>query len=752
MLAPRRGPVPPQRQRQARPPERRKGGVLGALLYSLLFLLFVAGAAGGYLLLNPPSDLIRDTLARQIKAKTDRDLVIAGPTSFTIFPSLGVSMRDVTLSAPANMGGAPLVTMAELAVAVKTSALLKGEVGVKKLVLKQPVFNLRVDRSGHRSWDFAAAVMPARYAQAGAERGTLTDAPASPSAGGQIGITLPKKLTDIRKLQLNDVRIEDGTLRYTDERSGQAQEVKSVNVNLALKSWTTPVTASGDLEWKGERTAFDGKLTNARTVLEQKPAKLVFNAKNRFLDASYDGVINVLDGADLDGKVAASADSVKALAGWLGAKLPDVPGFGPFSLSGNLRTAGNQTSLMGSSFSLDGATATGDFGVTTGGARPQVEARLNVSELDLNKYMTGTAAGDAAIAPGTAPPAAKGAQVGPSESGGGADAIEQLLADPAKGPKVQGYARREGWSSEPLNFGLLAIVDTQARLQVGRLLFRDIKIGQSALSVILSNKFLKTTFDDVQLYDGHGKGFLNIDARNGKAANIGANFTLAGVSAQPLLKDAAEMDWLAGTSQLAMQLSAGGGSELQLVESLNGKANMTFQNGAIVGFNLPGAIRGISQGKLSGLKKAPSEKTDFSELTASFDIVSGIAQNQDLTLTSPLLRLTGAGSVDMPRRTLDYTVKPKLVASLEGQEGAADLSGLEIPVRISGPWSKPNYEPDIKGVDGKKVVDTVKEIAKKYKGKNAKEIVDDLFGEKSEGATGSTSKAKDLLKNLLKQQ
>ena len=167
------------------------------------------------------------------------------------------------------------------------------------------------------------------------------------------------------------------------------------------------------------------------------------------------------------------------------------------------------------------------------------------------------------------------------------------------------------------------------------------------------------------------------------------------------------------------------------------------------------AIRGISQGKLSGLKNSPAEKTDFSELSASFNVVNGVAQNQDLALVSPLLRVTGAGAVQLPGRTVDYTVKPKIVASLEGQQGAQALNGLEIPVRISGPWSGVKYEPDLGGVlkDPNKALEAVKELSKQFKGKNANEIVDQLLGKKAgDGATGSTSGAKELLNKFLKPQ
>ena len=734
--------------------------MLTFLLGSLVLVVALAGAGAAYLVLNPPSDLIRQTLSDQVKEKTGRDLVVAGPASFSFWPGLGVSLKDVTLSGPP---GSPnkLVSMAALDVNIKTMPLLQRQIEVRRLVLKKPVFDFRVDKQGRKNWQLADAGLPVRYAQAAAPQPaagtapTATDAPPTQPENP----ALAAKLAQIKHVQLGDVRIEDGTLRYTDERSGKTQQVSAVNVQVAMQSLNSPVTAKGDLAWQGEKINFDGKLSTAKLVLEEKPAQLVFKADNRNINASFDGAVLIHDGADLEGKITAKSESMKSLAKWLGSTLPPVSGFGPLSIAGTLKTNGNVTSLSSAQFGLDGATGNGNVTVTTGGIRPAVQASLKLSELDLNKYMIG-AAGAAAPAPQPAQkPAAAGAPAKPAAKAGAKadDAIEELLQVPASGPKVHGYTERTGWSSEPLNLTLFGVVDADAKLQIGRLLYQNIKIGQSALTVALKNKVMKTSFDNVQLYEGHGTGLLNIDG-TGKAAQVGANFVLDGLSALPFLKDAADMEWLSGKTKLTLQLAAQGGSQLQLVETLNGKADFTFANGAIVGFNLPGAIRGISQGKFSGLKKTPAEKTDFSELAASFTIANGIAQNQDLRLTSPLLRVTGAGAVQLPPKTVDYTVKPKLVASLEGQQGAADLSGLEIPVRISGPWDKPKYEPDFKGVlaDPNKAIEAVKQIGKQFKGKDAKAIADELLGKKSAGgATGSTgtaAKAKDLLKNLLKPQ
>ena len=88
------------------------------------------------------------------------------------------------------------------------------------------------------------------------------------------------------------------------------------------------------------------------------------------------------------------------------------------------------------------------------------------------------------------------------------------------------------------------------------------------------------------------------------------------------------------------------------------------------------------------------EKTDFSELTASFDIKNGIAHNGDFLAKSPFLRLTGEGDINLPDSTLNYLAKAAVVASSAGQGGKeiTDLRGLTVPVRASGPFSALKYK------------------------------------------------------------
>lgn len=746
-----RGPQPPLRPLQrggppGRRPPPRPSNSLKWVAIGVLVLIGLAAGAAALMFAAGPSALIRGQMIAQVKTKTGRDLTISGPTSFTFYPSIGLQMQDVALSAPPGMATKPFVTMKALDVSVRLMPLFKREVAVERLALREPVFHLDVDKSGRRSWDFAPpgkqAHLPARVqvaqAAAPADAPTITDAPAAPLP--QVPAT--RAAAGLEQLQLKDVRIEKGVVHFADARTGAKQDVSDIDMAVAMPSITGTLDAKGDLVWQGENLDIDGKLTSVKDILEQRPAKLSVTLAGRPLTASYDGALALKEPFEADGAVNVQSASARALAAWLGTKFPPSNGFGAFDLKGTVRTVGAAITITGVTARLDDAKATGDVSFVTGGERPNVKANLKLSELDLNKYM---------LAPGTAPaapakPAAPAAAPSNPAAVPAEKSIEDLLKDEAApgGPQVKGYTQRGGWSEEPMDLAPLGLVDLDAKLAIGRLLYKQIKVGQSQVSVGLKNRVLKTNFDDVQLYQGKGRGFISVDGTQSRIASIGANLAFDGVDALTLLKDAADLDWLAGKGKLTLAVAGQGANQRQIVDALSGKADLKFADGAIVGINIPGMIRNVGQGKLGGLKTAPSEKTDFSELASTWAIAGGIAQNQDLALVSPLLRVSGAGKILLGARQIDYTMKPKVVADLAGQGGNTALAGLEIPLRITGPWEKPKFEPDLKGLlnDPDKAIDTIKEIGKQFKGKNAKEILDGLLGGGNSPA-GQTAPAPD---------
>ena len=219
---------------------------------------------------------------------------------------------------------------------------------------------------------------------------------------------------------------------------------------------------------------------------------------------------------------------------------------------------------------------------------------------------------------------------------------------------------------------------------------------------------------------------------------------LDGVSAQPLLKDALGFEWLEGRSTIAIALAGQGVSERQIVETLNGKVDLATTNGAIDAIDVGKILRSIEQGRFGELGASAGEKTPFSELAGTFTIANGVASNQDLRLVSPNVRVTGAGSFNLRARSLDYTVRPKSPAQRQHRARRHQPVNVEIPVRIEGPWDKPNFS-----VDGQEqIIEAVKEIGKNLKSKDVEDALKGLFG----GGDGQRVKPRDLLEKLLKKE
>ncbi len=163
-----------------------------------------------------------------------------------------------------------------------------------------------------------------------------------------------------------------------------------------------------------------------------------------------------------------------------------------------------------------------------------------------------------------------------------------------------------------------------------------------------------------------------------------------------------------------------------MVQALSGAGSIKFSDGAIKGINLAAMVRNVKSAFLDkGAREA--QKTDFAELSGTFQIQNGILRNDDLKLLNPLLRLDGAGTVDLPKRTVNYRIEPKVVATIEGQGGEAEVGGITVPVIIEGPWHDLSYKPDLAGMVGETLKDPSKAL------EAAKETVKGL----KEGAAGT---------------
>ena len=196
----------------------------------------------------------------------------------------------------------------------------------------------------------------------------------------------------------------------------------------------------------------------------------------------------------------------------------------------------------------------------------------------------------------------------------------------------------------------------------------------------------------------------------------------------PFLKDLADNDMLEGKGNVILDVTTQGNTVSALKKALNGSADVKLADGAVKGIDIAGSIRN-AKAKLGALRGEQtqaadkSQKTDFSELTATFKINNGVARNNDLSLKSPLLRVGGEGEINIGADSLNYLVKASIVGTSKGQGGrdTEDLRGVTVPVRVSGPLAAPSYKLDFgstaKDTAKQAITDQLAEAARRRRGR-----------------------------------
>ncbi len=252
-------------------------------------------------------------------------------------------------------------------------------------------------------------------------------------------------------------------------------------------------------------------------------------------------------------------------------------------------------------------------------------------------------------------------------------------------------------ASAPLPLELLQQLDVNGTVKVGELTAAGATVQN--VNVLLQAKQGKISINNqLDLYSGQLQGNVQLNASQ-LPVQLRLDENLQQVSLQPLLNDVAQVDLLAGTTAAQLQLNSAFETPDQIMQALNGTIAMQMRDGVVNGFNLGRVLR-QAKAIIKGDSAPPEEplQSDFSSLTMKFLAQNGILQTEDLLMESPLLRVDGTGQIDLPQQTLDLRLNTMVVNTSTGQEGKSlqELSGIGIPVLLSGTFNSPQVEPDMK--------------------------------------------------------
>jgi AsmA protein len=727
-----------------------------------------------------------------VKRQTGRTLTMDGKIALTFFPRIGAHVEKVALSGPKGQGAFARVEDARVAVALLP--LLSKQVIVDKVTLDGLAVDLVRDKDGRTNFDDLVQGQAKKD-----EKPAPKPAPGgTPFAIDIGGIALKKAAIGWRDeqggtdLRLSDVDLETGRIASgvpgklkldakVDGKQPQARlrvalstgylldfargavalsaldlkaegdapgvtgldarvkgdkldldpaakRVDLSGIELAAKSkdgldarFSVPQLALAPDRAVGQAARGTVKLARSGQTVDAKLALSALEAKGKTIQFSrFDVDLDAKTGElAVQGKLAtpvtlnleASQVALPGIAGDVTVSGPDIPGKTlRVALKGGARADwAKQSANAELAAKLDESNLQAKLAVANW-AKPAIGFDVVADRLNVDRYLPPKPA---------AKPAAGGA---PAPAGGGAGG---------------------GSAEKPIDLAPLKTLNANGSVRIGALQVQNLKAENVNVGLKAAGGRLDVNPMTANFYQGTAAGSAAVNA-NTNAYAIKQH--LAGISVGPLLRDAANRDVLEGRGTVALDVTTAGQTPAALKKGLNGTASVALKDGALKGVDVAGLLRQArailgSRGAVEQQARG-GQKTDFTELTGSFAIKNGVAHNEDLQAKSPLLRVTGAGDIDIGEGTMNYTAKAALVATSTGQGGKdrADVAGVTAPVKITGPFDNLKYSVDVAALATDAAKDALaRELERRLGGSQAGKT-----GDKPAG--GST---RDLLRGIL---
>lgn len=620
-------------------------------------------------------DTILAKVQTQVYQQTNRELSVQGEKSLSLFPRLHLSLNQAKLS---NMAGASENAMIEidnLTLDVNLLALISGDVVIDQLTLNKPKINLEVLANGKANWELIETKPATNTANP-----TKTQTKQKPNER-----SLPEGLD----INLGEVAIYDGAISYRDAQGKLLFE--DVNLSLSLPSLFEPLSVSGNVNHKNQDFRLQVDVTTLAKLIQGQDTETLLVLTSKLGNLNYYGMIKE-QGSQILGEVSTVVPSVKALLKWLDNPIESKPeAFSSLTLSGDIAVANKTVDITQLNLGLDELNFTGGMTLIAN-TIPQINADINSGMLDLNPYIP--------------------------ESN-----IKQEKAESSteKAESSSQQAEPIVWDDSAIDLSALNSINTDIKISSTGLKAKDIKLGANKLHLVINSGKLNLSLDEFNAYEGKGSGKVTVNAETTPYA-IATNFDFKGIDANPLLTDVAGFDKVLGKGDLSWDLTTRGSSQKSFVSALAGSTSYNFSDGAFKGVNIGALIksgRSVLKGEFDKVDLDKNydnaEKTDFTSLNGKITFEKGVGDNE-LNLSSPLVRVSGDGKVDLPKTSLDLKIKGRLVNTSKGQGGDDDHAGVTIPIKVSGQFHDVKIKPDF----GKAAEDKLKEKLKSKLG--------DLFG------------------------
>ena len=674
-----------------------------------------------------PNDY-KGEISAAVAERTGRELTIGGEIKWSVFPSVGLELSDVSLGNPDGFGDQPMLDIGEAGISVKLLPLLKRKIEVGEVTMNDVSIQLSRKADGRNNW-----------AGLGGDTRAGDKTTSSDSGRGMSSFVVSGIEINNAKVTLDDVdqttQLKEFELKATNIELGRPFKLQGgFSMNLPQNELAGDVKFGGlvqseasgkrfgveglELSFKGnqgsggESIALDANISANADIDLTKDQAVLSDFVLRLYDLSVTGDLTVSSltaKRNFTGQLKVAEFNPKSFMQDLGLEPPSTKNDKALtSLQAEMAFEGSRDSadMRNLSVRFDQSTFNGNLKVVNFDY-PKLAFDFQVDRFNLDDYS----------------PVVE--STGGSSSGKGTEDSD-LSVDVFRGFTGGGDFR-------------------VSQLVVAGLTATDVRMKMSS-----DGDSVRFSPVNANFYGGKHEGDITIDA-SGTRPLLNANHGVTGVQAQDLLNDLTGSARLEGKGDFFLQISTDLSNSDSVLQALSGDISMSILDGAIVGIDVAETIVAVKAllGKKSEVvsESDQGQKTEFAELTMSGIFDRGVLSSDDLLMQSPLLRATGEGSFNLVEESIDFVLSPVLLGDLGQSLGA--LSGVPIPFKLSGNLYEPDIRVDIVAALAESQKENITRKADEYIGKLLGGEEDSETDDKKDDSAEKTDPAKLLLQGLL---
>jgi AsmA protein len=702
------------------------------LIIGIPVLVVVIAVAALLLFVDP--NQFKPMLVEQTKKQTGMELVIDGDIGWQFFPSLGLSLGKTELKNPEGFKNEDLLKIDGISVDVSVMPLFSKELYIGNVSLDGAEIYFETKKDGTSNLD--SLTKDAQPADT-----TATEPVDQASLPEQQNQQSSSSSAQDWTINLAGISITNALLEMQDDSTGSYTKLYDVGLSVsefAFGHWTTATfaakgknnqqnfSASGQVELKVmqdlatyelRNIALDSSFSDPSTNISSAKVELATFAFDKANELSVSVVGNAAEmavelslSAQLMIDKAISQIKLKQMdlnAQFEGESLPQSPMKITGKTDFGFDVKQSLISLVIEKLSLNAIALDGDTSVKLSDI-PQVRFNLHSPNIDLDEFL------------GLNKQQAN-APKDKSSSGG---------SNTSSGSSQGGAAGQE---VEP-DLSALNTLDVKGKVSIDKFKANNAKMENVITSFTVNRGVADLNSFTSNLYQGSIKASAQLDARK-VPASYWAKKQIKGVKVQPLLNDVADNDMLEGTGNIDVDVKGKSLTPTGIKQNLAGTVKINFADGAVNGINIAQLIR-VNYAKIKGqtLEESDKEekKTDFSAMSATLKLSKGQMTTNNLTVSSPLLRVHGEGKANYIKETMDFLLETSIVGSLKGQGGKDidDLKDITIPVRVYNTWLDPKYKIEFDQLWKQLEAEKKKELEKKAE-KELQRALGDKIGDEN---------------------